>query len=311
MPNQKIAILGATSHIAKGLIYNFDKEKRHNLFLFARNLKKLRNFLKQINCKSSSKINTFEKFANYNYDVIINCVGLGTPKKVKKANGNIFKLTEKFDNIILNYLTNDNNKTLYINISSGAVYGTDFTKPVNYSTFSKWNVNNIKESEYYGITKLYSEAKHRSLEHLNIVDLRVFSYFSRFIELDSGYLLTDIIACIRNKKKIITSNENITRDFVHPKDLFELIRKCMNKKNINDAFDVYSKKVITKFEILNFFKKNYNLEYEIDNNINVYSITGKKSEYYSRSKKAQKLGYLPKFVSVESIITESKEILNK
>ena len=33
--NKRIAILGATSHIAKGLISNFAKDTKYKLFLFA------------------------------------------------------------------------------------------------------------------------------------------------------------------------------------------------------------------------------------------------------------------------------------
>ena len=43
---KKIAILGATSQIAKGLILNFMKSKRVELFLFARFPKKIKDFLK-------------------------------------------------------------------------------------------------------------------------------------------------------------------------------------------------------------------------------------------------------------------------
>ncbi|OGS46179.1 MAG: hypothetical protein A2539_04995 [Elusimicrobia bacterium RIFOXYD2_FULL_34_15] len=307
---KRIAIFGATGHIAKSLIYNFSRKKGFALFLFARNLSKLKIFLKSIKCENCFKTDTFDKFKCDSYDVIINCVGVGYPAKVKELGSGIFSLTESYDNMVIEYLYN-HSKSLYINFSSGAVFGSVYKIPVDKSTTSKWNINEIREGDYYGIAKLNSEAKHRSLKNLNIVDLRVFNYFSRFIEQCSGYLLTDIISCIRNKKKFITSNENITRDFVHPKDLFELIRKCISKKNINDAFDVYSKKVITKFEILEYFKKNYDLEYTFKKNISISSITGNKNKYYSEDRKAEKIGYFPKFSSLESIIQGSKQLLNK
>lgn len=52
--NKKIAILGATSHIAKGLIYNFNKEEANELFLFARSIDRLQGFLKSIECEKKS-----------------------------------------------------------------------------------------------------------------------------------------------------------------------------------------------------------------------------------------------------------------
>lgn len=305
---KKIAILGGTSHIAKGLIYNFSKTRYRNIFLFARSKRRLESFLTQINCKHLFQRKDFSNFYNCDYDVVINCVGLGTPSKVKKAGSEVFRLTEDFDNMILGYLTR-HPETLYINFSSGAVYGTDFAIPVGDSTYSKWDINNIDESNYYGIAKLNSEAKHRALKDFNIVDLRVFGYFSRFIDLDTKFLLCEIISCVKTNRNFITDPKNITRDYVHPKDLFSLVKRCMIKKNINDVFDVYSREPVTKFEILNYFKKNYGLKYIIDRNINVASVTGTKSNYYSISRKAEKIGYRPQFTSMECIIQETREIL--
>ncbi|MDO8733987.1 MAG: NAD-dependent epimerase/dehydratase family protein, partial [Elusimicrobiota bacterium] len=289
MKNKKIAILGATGHIAKGLICNFSKSRYKNVFLFARSLSRLQCFLDKINCKYKWKKNGFDKFNKYNYDVIINCVGLGTPSKLKEAISDVFGLTERFDNMIIEYLAG-HPITLYINFSSGAVYGTDFSDPTDDSTFSKWNINNIKESDYYGIAKLNSEAKHRVLKNFNIVDLRIFNYFSRFMELDTKYLLGEIILCLKNREVFKTDKKNITRDFIHPMDLFSLVEKCIARNKINDVFDAYSKKQITKFEILEYFKKNYGLKYMVKKNVNVSSITGNKDKYYSKSRKAGKIG---------------------
>lgn len=308
--SRRIALLGATGHIGKGLICNFCQTEIENIFLFVRSKERLESFLTQINCKHSFQIKDFNEFYNCDYDIVINCVGLGTPSKVKKAGSEVFRLTENFDNMILEYLTRHPD-TLYINFSSGAVYGTGFAIPAGSSTYSKWNINNIDESNYYGIAKLNSEAKHRALKNFNVVDLRVFGYFSRFIDLDPKFLLCEIISCVKTNRNFITDPKNITRDYVHPKDLFSLVKKCMIKKNINDVFDVYSQKPATKFEILNYFKKNYGLKYIIDRNINVASVTGTTSNYYSISRKAEKIGYKPQFTSMECIIQETKEILKK
>ncbi|MFH1541256.1 MAG: NAD(P)-dependent oxidoreductase [Elusimicrobiota bacterium] len=304
MKNKKIAILGATGHIAKGLIYNFSKTRYKNIFLFARSLTRLQYFLDEINCKHKWIKKKFDEFKKYDYDVIINCVGLGTPSKVKESGSDIFGLTEKFDNMILEYLVS-HPATLYINFSSGAVYGSDFTVPIVDSSFSKWNINNIKESDYYGLAKLNSEAKHHALKNFNIVDLRIFGYFSRFMELDVNYLLGEIILCVKNKKVFITNEKNIIRDFIHPTDIFSLVEKCIARKKMNDAFDVYSKKPVTKFEILDFFQKHYGLRYTVKKNINVSSVTGDKNNYYSKSRKAKKIGYIPKFTSLDGIVQES------
>lgn len=209
---------------------------------------------------------------------------------------------------MLDYL-NDHQDTLYINFSSGAVYGTDFSAPVDKLTCSRWDVNHISEADFYGIAKLNSEAKHRALKDMNIVDLRVFGYFSRFIDLKSCFLLSEIISCIKEGKEFVTTSDNIIRDYVHPKDLMLLIKLCIDKFFINDVFDVYSLKSVAKFEILDYFVSQYGLKCTVKDSIRISAVTGIKDNYYSNSRKAEDIGYKPQFTSMDSIIQESLVIL--
>lgn len=304
----KIAILGATSHIAKNLIFNFKKSDKHNLYLFARSTEKLDNFLKIINYNKKIEKIDLNSFANEKYDAIINCIGIGDPKKLKDIGPEIFRLTEYYDNFILDYLKN-NNSCIYINFSSGAAYGVDFSAPAENKKYCEININNICNKDNYGITKLYSEAKHRSCENFNIVDLRVFAFFSRFIDLNSKYFITELISCIKTKKEFLTNNNNIVRDYVHPNDLFNLINMCISIRKINDVFDVYSLKPITKFKILDYFTQNYGLIYKIEKGVFGENVTGIKDNYYSMNKKAEDIGYVPHYSSEDCIIDETKEIL--
>jgi nucleoside-diphosphate-sugar epimerase len=293
--NKKIAILGASSHIAKGLIINFMQSREDNLFLFARLPRKVKNFLKAHSLGSYRQIYDFKRFHREKYEVIINCVGLGTPVKVQEASGEVFKLTEEFDNLILEYL-HRYPRTLYINISSGAVYSVC--------------LKDIKPEHYYGIAKLHQEAKHRALRKLNIVDLRVFSYFSRFIDLDSGYFLTDLLKSLKEKRVFVTNPCNFIRDFLSPQDLFNLICLIIRAKPFNGVIDAYSSMPISKFKLLDYFVKNYSLKYTIKRNPKLSCPTGIKSRYYPSSKKAAALGYQPKFSSLKTVVTESKYIFD-
>ena len=305
---KKIAILGATGHIAKSLIYNFKKSDKYNLFLFARSIEKLDNFLKIINYDKKIEKIDLNDFTNEKYDAIINCIGIGDPKKLKDIGPEIFRLTEYYDNFILDYLK-DNNSCIYINFSSGAAYGVDFSIPAENKKCFEININNICNKDNYGIVKLYSEAKHRSCGNFNIVDLRVFAFFSRFIDLNSKYFITELISCVKTRKEFLTNNNNIVRDYVHPNDLFNLINICINIRKINDVFDVYSLKPIKKFEILDFFTENYGLKYKISSNSLEESVTGRKNNYYSINKKAANIGYFPQYRAKDCILNEIKEIL--
>lgn len=306
---KKIAILGATSHIAKGLIYNFCRLGQFELFPFARRPEAVNGFLAQVNIKKKLFVSKIEEFFLNKYDVVINCIGIGQPAKLKQEISTIFRLTEDYDNLIINYLKKYP-EALYINFSSGAVYGKEFSSPVEDGSYFSVPVNHIDPSYYYGIAKINSELKHRAFSSLNIIDLRIFAYFSRFIELSSNYFVTELILSIINKKEFVTNQEEFSRDYVHPADLFMLINKCINKRSFNSAFDVFSLKPVKKSEILDFFSNEYGLKYVVKKDTIVNSVTGNKKNYYSNYKEAEmKLGYTPKFNSLESIKAEAEYLL--
>ncbi|MEK3911521.1 NAD-dependent epimerase/dehydratase family protein [Paenibacillus sp. FSL H7-0331] len=308
---KKVAILGATSHIAKNIIFEFSKTSNYELCLYARSVGTVRSFLDRIEQTTNFNIRVYpmNEFGNYNVDVIINCIGIGNPAELKEDKFRIFSITEYYDNLIIDYLKNKSNDTLYINLSSGAAYGSEFDQPVNELTWANVEINNLTDQNYYGITKLYTEAKHRSLEKFNIVDLRVFSFFSKFIDLSAKFLISEIINCISNEKIFETSKSEILRDYVDPKDFCNLIKLCIDKHYTNDFYDVYSLGPTSKQEMMNMFHEQFGLKYVIKDDISISNSTGIKSNYYSLNKKAQKLQYVPIFYSLETIAEEARAIL--
>ncbi|MFC2128729.1 NAD-dependent epimerase/dehydratase family protein [Bacteroidota bacterium] len=304
----KIAIIGATSHIAKGLIYFLKEDRSIRFHLYARNLEKVTAFLKLIGYEDPV-LKPFPEFKDDRVDLIINCIGISFLPDMKSLIGNVFELTEQFDHLILNNIEN-NRETTYINLSSGAVYGTTFHQPATENTKTIIDVNNIRTEDYYRIAKLNAEAKHRSLNYYNIIDLRIFGYYSRFIDLSKNYLMTDIISCIKEKRTLKTGADNIIRDFIHPSDLANIIvASCKNKK-INQAIDVKSMKPISKMEILNYFQQKHGLKYEIIEDYEGCSPTGEKLSYYSENNNLEQLNHRPKYTSLECIEMETEAIFN-
>ena len=100
----KIAILGSTGHVGKNLAYYFGNEYTHELFLFSRNEKKLEKTVSQLGLKKNFSVRTYDEFNNSKYDVVINCVGISDPAKIKSSQGTILETTEKFDTMTLDYL---------------------------------------------------------------------------------------------------------------------------------------------------------------------------------------------------------------
>ena len=300
MSTKSIAILGCTGHVGKNLIYYFGREERFELVLFSRDKKKIKKIVSENHFKNNFTLNNYEEFNESKFDVIINCIGISDPAKIESEEKIIMKLTEDFDQLILDYLKNNSDVKL-INFSSGAVYGEEINSPINDTTPFSLNAHS-----QYAIAKIQSETRHRNLAEFNIIDLRLFSFFSRFMDLNTRFLISEIISSINQKKKFITNEFDFYRDYIHPKDLFSLLKKCINKNTINDVFDLYSKKPIGKFELLDSLKDNFGLQYEIRPNSGFSSPTGFKKNYYSESRKAKLLGYEPQYSSIETIVNEMK-----
>jgi len=309
----KIAILGSTSHIAKGLINNFLQGGGFSLHLYTRSPDKVRSFLGAIGKFPDKDCVIHESYKNFikcSYDVVINCVGVGTLNKLRGNYTEYFTVTEEYDNLVIGCLRNRPD-TLYISFSSGAIYGRELSAPADENTVNHIHVNHVTTDDYYAIARLNAETKHRAFKNLRIVDLRIFSYFSRFIELTDGYFITEVMDCILNKKVLVTDNVNIVRDYVHPEDLFSIIRKCMDAGKINVAFDVTSARPAEKREILDYFSSVYGLKYQISRSLGHISATGSKNIYCSNYNNAACIGYKPAFSSMDAIKQESKYIINQ
>ncbi|MBT4730557.1 NAD(P)-dependent oxidoreductase, partial [Candidatus Woesearchaeota archaeon] len=100
----KIAILGATSQIAQDLILSFSINKDYDFSLFGRNIELLEKWINSENLSEKYQIQEYSEFVNHQkYDVIINFVGIGDPAKAQKMGSDIFKVTEQYDDMALEY----------------------------------------------------------------------------------------------------------------------------------------------------------------------------------------------------------------
>ncbi len=300
-----IAIFGASGHIAKNLIYQFSNKTKNNLFLFSRNKIKLKNFISSLNLSKNIIYSSYDDLHLHSFDIIINCIGISDPIEIKKYENNLLILSEKYDDLIIEYLQK-HNSCQYLNFSSGVVYG-NFLQPPNDESLPNQSFNDISNN-VYSLAKIHSEIKHRSTPSLNIIDIRIFSFFSRFIDLNTSFFISKIITSINNDEEFITTRQNFTRDFIHPDDLFQLIYLCMNSKS-NFVLDAYSTSPISKYDMLEEFSNHYNLKYSFNDNLKIEQPTGFKENYYSLSRKAKNIGYIPIHSSLETILNESRFLI--
>jgi nucleoside-diphosphate-sugar epimerase len=306
--NMRIAILGATSQIARDLIVSLATAGETSLYLFARRPDDVKNWLDVVGISRRYPVNDFSDFGKQKFDAIINFVGASNPVQIVEMGSSIFDITLQFDEMALNYLKS-HPACRYLFLSSGAAYGSNFNEPVTCNTPAIVAINNLSPQEWYGVAKLHAECRHRSHPELAIIDIRVFNYFSRTQDISARFLITDILRAIRDKETLKTSQEYIVRDFLHPLDFYKLVSAMLTSPATNAAVDAYSRAPIDKPDLLAAMQEKFGLRYEITTTFEKVNTAEGKTCYYSLNTRAADFGYQPSLTSLEGIVQDSEKIL--
>ncbi|MEI7842803.1 MAG: NAD-dependent epimerase/dehydratase family protein [Gallionellaceae bacterium] len=302
----RIAILGATSQIARDLIVSFSGETDKHLQLFARRPDEVTKWLVSIGLSGRYPVDGFSEFAKQEFDAVINFVGVGNPAQAVAMGNTIFDVTHRFDEMVLDYLRS-HLSCRYLFLSSGAAYGSIFNEPAKSDTPAIVPINNLSPHDWYGVAKLFAECRHRSHPELPIIDIRVFNYFSRTQDINARYLITDVLRAIRDKIVLKTSDEFIIRDYLHPSDFYQLVSVLLKAPATNNVVDCYSKAPIDKPTLLVSMQDKFGLRYEVVTEKASVNATGSKPHYYSLNKRAADFGYEPLLSSIDGISQEVTE----
>lgn len=301
----RIAILGATSHIAKDMVQSFAANSSHELVLYARRPEAVTQWLAGVGLVGRYAVADFEAFgADEHFDAIFNFVGVGNPAEAAAMGASIFDVTLRYDELALGYIR-QRPECRYIFLSSGAAYGSSFDSPADENTKAVIPLNKLQPQDWYGVAKLHAECRHRSLPHLPIVDIRVFNYFSHTQDMAARFLITDILRAIRDKTVLKTSADYIVRDYLHPSDFYQLVSVLLGASATNEVVDCYSKAPIDKPTLLSAMQEKFGLRYEVMQAAASVNATGSKPHYYSLNMRAAEFGYQPKFTSIHAVLNES------
>lgn len=303
----RIALLGATSQIARDLVASFAHASDHDLALFARQPEAVTVPQSLLDAGRCTVANLADFDPSQAYDAIINFVGVGTPRKTVAMGASILDITLRFDDLALAALRH-NPGCRYIFLSSGAAYGSQFDQPADDDTVARFPINRLGAQDWYGIAKFYAECRHRALPELHIVDIRVFNYFSRHQDMEAGYLITDIVKALRTSESLRTAPIPMVRDYIGPQDFHQLVERILAAPRCNLAVDCYSRQPIAKQELLALMGQHFGLRYTVDG-AGVVNGTGAKPHYYSVSRRAATLGYAPLLSSADNILAEVQALL--
>lgn len=306
----RIAILGATSQIARDLIVSFSGSAGEHLHLFARRPEEVTKWLESAGMPKRYPVDDFSGFAKQEFDAVINFVGVGNPAQAVAMGNSIFDVTLRFDEMVLDYLQT-HPACRYLFLSSGAAYGSSFKEPAKRETSAVVAINDLAPHEWYGVAKLHAECRHRAHPELAIIDIRVFNYFSRTQDINARFLITDMLRAIRDRTVLKTSPDYIVRDFLHPSDFYNLVHALLSSPAANAAVDCYSRAPIDKPNLLAAMQKQFGLRYEVAEAAASVNATGGKPHYYSLNTRAADFGYRPALSSLEGILCEATALLQQ
>ncbi len=302
----KIAILGATSQIARDLIVSFND--KHELMLFGRNNMQVEDFM-QVSNLSNYSVHSYNEILSergWYPDVVINFVGASDPQQIKEMDSGVFSLTEKYDGYALSFLRKP--ETKYIFISSGAAYGDNFDKPIDKNSTVVFPAS-LTPQYYYGMAKYQTECTHRMINR-PIVDLRVFSYFSNTQNINQKFMLTDMLRAIKNNEWFSVNNNYMCRDYLSAQDFHNIVNAVIEAEPINRAFNCYSAMPIEKDKLLEAMATEFGLKVEVVNET-LATVTGVKPYYYTVDRELATIGYAPTASSLDTVLSGARSILNR
>lgn len=306
-----IAIVGASSQIAKDLILSFVRQGRTGLLLYVRNLSAAVVWAEAHGLTDACSLHTYDQYGELPHDVVVNFVGVGDPRRAAEMGASIFEITSQFDDMVLAELARHPRRR-YLFLSSGAAYGNSFSEPVTDVTEARIAINQVSPQDYYATAKLHAEVRHRSRPDQAIIDLRVFNYFSRSQDLSARFFVTDLLRAIRAGDTVQVSADFMVRDFLHPADFHQLVECVLAAPPTNTAIDCYSAAPVDKPALLQALHERFGLRYEIAPPSSAVAVnaTGAKPCYYSLNRKAEAFGYVPAYSSLTGVLEEAAALLN-
>lgn len=304
----RIAILGATSQIAKDLIRSFDEHGGHKLTLHARRPAAVLDWLNATGgprhaVRELSALNDASRF-----DAVINFVGVANPEATVSLGAEILNITASVDELAMTYLARRPD-CRYVFLSSGAAYCSPFEEPAREDTRCEIELNRLQPQDWYGLAKLTAECRHRASSQFSIVDLRVFSYFSRTQDMSARFLVTDMLRAIRDRTVLQTSAAQNVRDYLHPADFHALVSAVLAHAPVNTALDCYTCAPVEKWALLEAMREQFGLRFEVTRASAAVNATGSKPNYYSLDRRAAAFGYAPSLSSVDGVALEVQSCL--
>ncbi|MGF6313333.1 nucleoside-diphosphate-sugar epimerase [Bradyrhizobium sp. i1.8.4] len=288
-----IAILGATGYVGSSLARVLASRGHEPLALFTRRPIALGADFWPDNVS----IRALGAFQASEFELVINAIGAGSPTRVAEFGGEILNITRTWDGHVLSTMSAG---TRYVFLSSGAIYGGEFSEPVDEDSRVSVPVNRLGSVPAYTLAKLEAEARHRFLPQRAILDVRIFGYADIAIPLESRFFLSDLARSIACNEVFVTSPDPMMRDYAGALELAAVIDCWQLADAPNLAVDLYTQSPVSKHELLELAATRFGVQIQFARTAD--SPTGSKAVFASSFRKAVSLGYRPWRHSLEIVL---------
>jgi nucleoside-diphosphate-sugar epimerase len=252
----------------------------------------------------------YDLWGSCSCDLVINAAGSGDPQVIRKPGLDLIRCTEHFDYLTLDYLK-EHPQTGYIYLSSGAVYGPPREEAVTQDSVVTLPINRLTAGHAYSIAKIAAETRHRLLPDFKIADVRIFGFFSRYINPKAGFFLSEVAACLLENRSLVTHSRNFIRDYIGAPDLAMLIRNLMAAGIPNGAYDACSEEPVTKLEILESLQTELGLRWRTLDGLPIDRLSVEKPKRISVHQSAADIAFQPKERSLMVIQQELRVMLER
>lgn len=307
---KNIALLGAGSHLGKGLISEFARlrfDDFDRMSLYARDPDAVSLWIRS-KLKLEKQVYPTNLFGAEQFGIVINAIGVSDTNQIIDSGSRAFEINRQYDERVMMYLESFPTSK-YIFISSGAVYGGEFQDPATNQSLARVNLNAPSQMDWYGLAKLSSEIRHRSKPNFAIVDVRVYGYMSPWLPLDKPFFLADIAKSLIQNIPLQTDRRNFWRDYIGPSELAGVIFAVIDSPPRNTSIDVYSSAPILKTEMLDMLTRQFFLMIDFDSDLTINSVATYKFNYFTKDKRAADFGFSPKRTSERVIMEELCSLL--
>jgi hypothetical protein len=125
---------------------------------------------------------------------------------------------------------------------------------------------------------------------------------------DHQFMVSQMVQAVMRDEAFRADMNRLSRDYMGPKDFYQMIQVLLRNNTVNQAVDCYSRAPVTKEKLLDGMWKRYGMKYVVSAG-SPYHPTAVKPCYYSTNTAAYALGYRPTITSLESIFEEADKLL--